>query len=185
MQCGMAACGHRVQGLCCPGAAVKAAWCVLLVQCVLPVCCLRLRELAQITIPAGLLSQADGESLKELLRKGPVSVALNWTDLMPKASKVSNRREMHRCGWQPGPCPVWLEICKHDEAPLGPGPAAASGVLRVPLHCGSASGAWFCRPPAVWLMHNHVCLPSAALLYCVAGRVGVLDQQQRRVRCPV
>jgi hypothetical protein len=49
------------------------------------VCC---RELAQITIPAGLLSQADGEAVKELLRKGPVSVALNWTDLMPKASKV-------------------------------------------------------------------------------------------------
>lgn len=51
-------------------------------------CLLRCRELAQITIPAGLLSQADGEALKELLRKGPVSVALNWTDLMPKASKV-------------------------------------------------------------------------------------------------
>lgn len=46
------------------------------------------RELAQITLPAGLISQADGESIKELLRKGPVSVALNWTDLMPKASKV-------------------------------------------------------------------------------------------------
>jgi hypothetical protein len=46
------------------------------------------RELAQITVPAGLLSQADGEAIKDLLRKGPVSVALNWTDLMPKASKV-------------------------------------------------------------------------------------------------
>jgi hypothetical protein len=59
---------------------------------VLPARCLHSRELAQITIPAGLLSQADGESLKELLRKGPLSVALNWTDLMPKANKVSSSR---------------------------------------------------------------------------------------------
>jgi len=54
-----------------------------------PWLCIHLsRELAQITIPAGLISQADGEAIRDLLRKGPVSVALNWTDLMPKASKV-------------------------------------------------------------------------------------------------
>ncbi|KAI8469825.1 MAG: hypothetical protein J3K34DRAFT_393772 [Monoraphidium minutum] len=36
----------------------------------------------------GLVSQADGDALKALLRKGPVSVALNWTDLVPQAKKV-------------------------------------------------------------------------------------------------
>lgn len=46
------------------------------------------RELAQMSLSAGLISQTDGEYIKDLLRKGPVSVALNWTDLMPKASKV-------------------------------------------------------------------------------------------------
>jgi hypothetical protein len=54
------------------------------------------RELAQITVPAGLLSQADGEAIKDLLRKGPVSVALNWTDLMPKASKVGASGRQHQ-----------------------------------------------------------------------------------------
>lgn len=59
------------------------------------------RELAQIHIPAGLLSQGDGEALKELLRKGPVSAALNWTDLMPKASKVrAARPHCSICGQQ-------------------------------------------------------------------------------------
>lgn len=40
------------------------------------------------SISAALVSQPDGEYIKEMLRKGPVSVALNWTDLMPKTSKV-------------------------------------------------------------------------------------------------
>jgi hypothetical protein len=47
------------------------------------------RELAQVTIAAGLISQADGEAIKELLKRGPVSVALNWTDVLPKAQTVS------------------------------------------------------------------------------------------------
>ncbi|WIA30662.1 hypothetical protein OEZ86_000736 [Tetradesmus obliquus] len=47
------------------------------------------RELAQIGISSGLISEADGNAIKELLRKGPVSVALNWTDVLPKANKVS------------------------------------------------------------------------------------------------
>eukprot|EP00879_Flechtneria_rotunda_P025785 GHRR01027431.1.p1 GENE.GHRR01027431.1~~GHRR01027431.1.p1 ORF type:complete len:246 (+),score=33.82 GHRR01027431.1:159-896(+) len=46
------------------------------------------RELSQTAISAGLISQTDGDTIKGLLQKGPVSVALNWTDLMPKASKV-------------------------------------------------------------------------------------------------
>lgn len=46
------------------------------------------RELAQIGISSGLISEADGNAIKELLRKGPVSVALNWTDVLPKANKV-------------------------------------------------------------------------------------------------
>lgn len=49
---------------------------------------LRCRELAQMSISAGLISQPAGEYIKDMLRKGPVTVALNWTDLMPKANKV-------------------------------------------------------------------------------------------------
>jgi hypothetical protein len=43
-------------------------------------------------ISAGLISQDDGNYLKDLLKKGPVSVALNWTDLVPKAKKVHLQR---------------------------------------------------------------------------------------------
>jgi hypothetical protein len=50
---------------------------------------LRCRELAQIGISSGLISEADGNAIKELLRKGPVSVALNWTDVLPKAKQVA------------------------------------------------------------------------------------------------
>lgn len=39
-------------------------------------------------IPAGLISQAAGNRLKELLKAGPVSVALNWTDSLPRSSTV-------------------------------------------------------------------------------------------------
>jgi len=47
------------------------------------------RELKELTISAGLISQADGQILKDLLKNGlTVSVALNWTDLLPKADKV-------------------------------------------------------------------------------------------------
>lgn len=45
-------------------------------------------SVAEITISAGLISQADGEYLKSLLRRGPVTVALNWTDVLPQARKV-------------------------------------------------------------------------------------------------
>jgi hypothetical protein len=53
-------------------------------------CCFAHRELAQIGISSGLISEADGNAIKELLRKGPVSVALNWTDVLPKANKVNS-----------------------------------------------------------------------------------------------
>jgi hypothetical protein len=83
--------GHLLGGM----QRVHAVTCCV---CVPPTCCTAVafsfppsRELAQITIPAGLVSQADGEAIKELLRKGSVSVALNWTDLMPKASKVGKQ----------------------------------------------------------------------------------------------
>lgn len=54
------------------------------------VCC---RELAQMAISAGLISEADGNAIKELLKKGPVSVALNWTDVLPKANQVSEQQQ--------------------------------------------------------------------------------------------
>ncbi|GBF87811.1 vacuolar-sorting receptor-like protein [Raphidocelis subcapitata] len=48
------------------------------------------RALAGLTISAGLISQEDGAALKELLRRGaPVAVALNWTDVLPRSSKVT------------------------------------------------------------------------------------------------
>jgi hypothetical protein len=50
------------------------------------------RELAQIGISSGLISEADGNAIKELLRKGPVSVALNWTDVLPKAKQVGSSK---------------------------------------------------------------------------------------------
>lgn len=46
------------------------------------------REAQDLTISAGLISQRDGDTLKALLSKGPVTVALNWTDLLPKKHKV-------------------------------------------------------------------------------------------------
>jgi hypothetical protein len=46
------------------------------------------RELASLTISAGLISQEDGRKLKDMLRQGPVAVALNWTDAFPKAQRV-------------------------------------------------------------------------------------------------
>ena len=47
------------------------------------------RELQELTISAGLISQDDGEALKALLKKGgAITVALNWTDLLPKAKKA-------------------------------------------------------------------------------------------------
>ncbi|KIZ02215.1 Vacuolar-sorting receptor 2 [Monoraphidium neglectum] len=49
------------------------------------------RQLQDLTISAGLISQQDGASLKALLKKGPVTVALNWTDLIPKAQKAGGR----------------------------------------------------------------------------------------------
>jgi hypothetical protein len=36
-----------------------------------------------------MISQADGDALKKLLRAGaPVGVALNWTDSLPRSAKV-------------------------------------------------------------------------------------------------
>ncbi|KIZ05710.1 Vacuolar-sorting receptor 2 [Monoraphidium neglectum] len=46
------------------------------------------RLLGDLTLSAGLISQEDGAALKDLLRHGPVSIALNWTDVLPKQSKV-------------------------------------------------------------------------------------------------
>jgi hypothetical protein len=46
--------------------------------------------LAGLTISAGLISEADGAALKELLRgRAPVTVALNWTDVLPRSNKVA------------------------------------------------------------------------------------------------
>lgn len=45
-------------------------------------------ELGEVTISAGLISRADGDALKALLRRGPVAVALNWTDSLPRAERV-------------------------------------------------------------------------------------------------
>ncbi len=47
------------------------------------------RELGELTISAALISQEDGEGLKQLLNKGSVTIALNWTDILPKAQKVA------------------------------------------------------------------------------------------------
>jgi hypothetical protein len=47
------------------------------------------RELAALSISAGLVTQRDGQRLKDMLRQGPVAVALNWTDAFPKAERVS------------------------------------------------------------------------------------------------
>jgi hypothetical protein len=55
--------------------------------------------LAQIGISSGLISEADGNAIKELLRKGPVSVALNWTDVLPKAKQVGSSSSGSRHKW--------------------------------------------------------------------------------------
>jgi hypothetical protein len=47
------------------------------------------RELAALSISAGLISQGDGQRLKDMLRQGPVAVALNWTDAFPRAERVA------------------------------------------------------------------------------------------------
>jgi hypothetical protein len=64
---------------------------------VLLLCC---RELAQIGISSGLISEAEGNAIKELLRKGPVSVALNWTDVLPKAKQVGSGRHSWYSVWE-------------------------------------------------------------------------------------
>jgi hypothetical protein len=46
------------------------------------------RELAELTISAGLISQEAGKQLKELMKVGVVTLALNWTDSLPKSSEV-------------------------------------------------------------------------------------------------
>lgn len=47
------------------------------------------RMLNDVTISAALISLEDGAKLKSLLRQGSVTVALNWTDLLPRAPSVS------------------------------------------------------------------------------------------------
>jgi hypothetical protein len=154
------------------------AWCLLLLLLLL--CC---RELAEIHIPAGLLSQGDGEALKELLRKGPVSVALNWTDLMPKASKVSPARR--HCSFQGRNTGLWQQLQAQTVWDVtastslhGPGCAT---VLTLPC-CAADRLSGSSGPTA---MMSVVCCvtSSAGSSRCVLQQVGRLcqhSQQQSR-----
>lgn len=67
-------------------------------------CC---RELAELTISAGLISQEAGKQIKELMKVGPVTLALNWTDALPKRSQVRVGKGSRGCA---GMCRV-LTCC--------------------------------------------------------------------------
>jgi hypothetical protein len=47
------------------------------------------RIIDTLTISAGLISQEAGNQIKELMKMGPVTLALNWTDALPKSGLVS------------------------------------------------------------------------------------------------
>jgi hypothetical protein len=70
------------------------------------------KYLRNITIPAAFITKSDGAALKDLVRRGDTYIVMDWSDVLPKASRVewefwSNSNDM--CG---AVCDVQKEFIK-------------------------------------------------------------------------